>query len=96
MILVKKINGVVEKTVEDIKSALPQIYSRELVDLLFYEFYTKIPYIEKGLQVTRKTASGYLSELERSGFLDSQKLGREKIYINKRLYEAVWELGIEK
>lgn len=75
---------------------MPQIYSRELVDLLFYEFYTKISYIEKGLNVIRKTASGYLVELERRGFLESQKIGREKIYTNKRLYEVVREAGMEK
>ncbi|MHB1393010.1 MAG: hypothetical protein ACYCYE_08035 [Clostridia bacterium] len=74
----------------------PQIYSRELVELLFFEFYTKIPYIEKGLKVTRKTASGYLTELEKSGFLESQKIGREKIYTNKRLYEVVKEAGMVK
>jgi len=94
--LVKRINDVVEKTAGDIKTALHQIYSRELVDLLFYEFYTKISYIEKGLGVTRKTASGYLAELERSGFLEAQKIGREKVYTNKRLYEVVREAGMEK
>ena len=94
--LVRRINQVVENTAEDIKKALPHIYSRELVELLFFEFYTKIPYIEKGLQVTRKTASGYLTELEKSGFLESQKIGREKIFTNKRLYEVVREAGMEK
>jgi len=94
--LVKKINQVVENTSEDIKRALPQIYSRELVELLFFEFYTKIPYIEKGLNVTRKTASGYLAELERNGFLGSQKIGREKIFTNIRLYKMVREAGMEK
>jgi Fic family protein len=94
--LVKKINQVVENTAEDIKRTLPQIYSRELVELLFFEFYTKIPYIEAGLKVTRKTASGYLAELERNGFLESQKIGREKIFTNIRLYEVVREAGMEK
>ena len=84
----------IEQTADDIKKALPQIYSRELVELLFFEFYTKIPYIEKGLKVTRKTASGYLAELERSGFLESQKIGREKIFTNIRLYEVVMEAGM--
>ncbi len=93
--LVRRINQVVENTAEDIKKALPQIYSRELVELLFFEFYTKIPYMEKGLKVTRKTASGYLTLLEKSGFLESQKIGREKIYTNKRLYEVVKEAGME-
>ncbi|MDD4504254.1 MAG: hypothetical protein PHS15_05445 [Clostridiaceae bacterium] len=39
--------------------------------------------------MTRKTASGYLTELEKNGFLESQKIGREKSFTNKRLYEVV-------
>lgn len=96
LLLVKKINNVVEKTAEDIKNMLPKIYSRELVNLLFYEFYTKIIYIEKGLNITRKTASNYLSSLEEKGFLVSQKVGKERIFLNKRLFEVVQQAGAEK
>ena len=31
---------------EEIKNTLPKIYSKELINLLFYEFYTKIDYIK--------------------------------------------------
>ena len=96
LLLVKRINNVVEKTAKDIKDVLPKIYSRELVDLLFYEFYTKIVYIEKGLNVSRKTASAYLSSLEETGFLVSQKIGKERIYLNTRLFEVVQQAGMEK
>ncbi|NSW92783.1 MAG: Fic family protein [Firmicutes bacterium] len=96
LLLVKRINNVVEKTAEDIKDVLPKIYSRELVDLLFYEFYTKIVYIKKGLNVSRKTASAYLSSLEETGFLVSQKIGKERIYLNTRLFEVVQQAGMEK
>lgn len=93
LILVKKINNMVEQTAEDIKAALPKIYSMELVNLLFYEFYTKIAYIEDGLGVSRKTASMYLAYLEESGFLSSKKIGKERLYINIRLYDIVQEAG---
>lgn len=96
LLLVKKINNVMEKTAEDIKNKLPKIYSRELVDLLFYEFYTKIACIEKGLNVSRKTASRYLSSLEETGFLVSQKIGKERIYLNTRLFKVVQQAGMEK
>lgn len=46
LLLVKRINDVVEKTVEDIKNMLPKIYSRELVNLLFMSFLPKL-YISK-------------------------------------------------
>ena len=85
----KKINAEVEAMSAEIKIKLPKIYSKELIDLLFYEFYTKTVYIEKGLSVTRKTAVNYLSSLEKEGFLASEKIGKERIYQNKRLYDLV-------
>lgn len=91
--LIKKINALVEKTAEDILTTLPKIYSRELVDLLFYEFYTKTIYIEKGLRVSRRTAVTYLTALEEGGFLVSERMGRERIYLNKRLFEVVRQAG---
>ncbi|MFA5480736.1 MAG: Fic family protein [Candidatus Muiribacteriota bacterium] len=87
--LIKKINIEIDMMTSEIKNKLPKIYSKELIDLLFYEFYTKIEYIQKGLSVTRKTASNYLSLLEKEGFLISQKLGKEKIFQNKRLYDLI-------
>lgn len=87
--LVKRIHAEAEAMSAEIKEKLPKIYSRELMDLLFYEFYTKTIYIEKGLSVTRKTAVHYLSSLEREGFLVSEKIGKERIYQNKRLYDLV-------
>ena len=91
--LIKKINSLVEQTAEDILTALPKIYSRELVALLFFEFYTKTIYIENGLRISRKTAVTYLSALEESGFLTSERIGRERIYLNKRLFEVVRQAG---
>jgi len=39
--LVKGINAEMEALTAEIKDKIPKIYSRELMDLLFYEFYTK-------------------------------------------------------
>lgn len=89
LFLIKKINKEVEKMSSEIKQELPKIYSKELINLLFYEFYTKIIYIEKGLSVSRKTAVNYLKLLEEKGFLFSEKVGKERIYQNKRLYDLV-------
>ncbi len=87
--LVKRINVEIESMRNEIKLKLPKIYSKELIDLLFYEFYTKTIYIEKGLSITRKTAVSYLSALEKAGFLVSEKIGKERIYKNKRLFDLV-------
>lgn len=87
--ILKNINFLIEETAEELKINSPKIYSRELIDLLFTEFYTKINYIKEGLGVTRKTASNYLSELEANGYLESEKIGREKIYKNIRLFNLI-------
>lgn len=87
--LIKRINKEVESMSAEIKERLPKLYSKELIELLFYEFYTKIVYIENGLSVTRKTAANYLSTLEEEGFLTSERIGKERIYQNKRLYDLV-------
>lgn len=87
--VLKNMVQLVEEIKENIKSDLPKIYSRELIDVLFHEFYTKISYVEKGLGVTRKTASSYLSALEEKGFLTSEMVGREKIFLNYQLFELI-------
>ncbi len=87
--LIMRINDEVASMTLEIKEKLPKIYSKELIDLLFYEFYTKTQYIEKGLSVSRRTAVTYLQSLEAEGFLVSEKIGIERIYKNKRLYDLV-------
>ena len=96
LIQVKEINILLENTADQIKEALPKMYSRELVNLIFFEFYTKILYIQDGLNVSRKTASIYLSSLEEAGFLMSEKIGRERIYLNKGLFEVVRKAGTDQ
>lgn len=91
--LVKSISNLHADITEKVRAILPKIYSKELIDLLFFEFYTKINYIEVGLGVTRKTAAKYLNELEEQGFLTSEKLGRDKVYLNKALFELVKNYG---
>lgn len=94
--IVRNINNLLEKTALEIRELLPNIYSRELVELIFFEFYTKIAYMEEGLGVTRKTASKYLSSLEEKGFLISEKIGREVIYLNQNLFKIVKESNYKK
>ncbi len=85
MKLIKDIQGEMEKYNEELKEKLPKIYSKELLEGLFFEVYTKINYIENICGVTRKTAMSYLSKLEEAGFLSSEKIGRDRIYKNDRL-----------
>ncbi|MCE5222037.1 MAG: hypothetical protein LLF98_12495 [Clostridium sp.] len=94
--LVERIVEEMNSFSEDLKEKLPQIYSKELLELLFFEFYTKISYIEDGLRVSRKTAVSYLKQLEENNFLSSQKIGRERVYCNDRLFNLVKESNSHK
>ncbi len=87
--LIEKIQNEIKSYKEDFKSKLPKIYSKELLDSLFYEVYTKISYIEKACSVTRLTATSYLNQLEEVGLLKSEKIGREKVYKNIRLIKIL-------
>jgi Fic family protein len=96
LILVKSIDDYINKTAKSIKTALPDIYKRDLVDLLFFEFYTKNNYIMDGLGVSRRTAYTYLSKLIEKGFLKAKQIGREKVYYNEGLFQLVKEFGDSK
>ena len=87
--LIKKIQTEMKNYKEEIRTKLPKIYSKELLESLFYEVYTKISYIEKACDVTRITATSYLNQLEEIGLLESEKIGREKIYKNTRLIKLL-------
>lgn len=85
MKLIKDIQSEMESYGAELKEKLPKIYSKELLEGLFFEVYTKINYMENICGVTRKTAMSYLSQLEEAGFLSSEKIGRDRIYKNDRL-----------
>ncbi len=87
--ILKKINSLIDETSAVIKTQNPKLYSRELVEVLFKEFYTRISNIEDGLDVTRKTASNYLNELVEMGVLELEVRGRDKLFINKKLLDIV-------
>lgn len=90
--VLRKINELIENTSDEIKTKHPKIYSKELVVLLFTEFYTRISSVEHGLNVTRKTASNYLNELVESGILVVEMKGKDKLFINKKLHDIMKEI----
>ncbi len=91
--LVKTIDAFISKTAAEIKQALPDMYSHELVDLLFFEFYTKNSYLVNGLGISRRTAYTYLNKLLDKGFLKEKKVGKAKIYFNEGLFQLVRDFG---
>jgi Fic family protein len=64
-----------------IRSDYP-FYSQDLINNLFTHPYTRIPFVERDLNVSRTTATKYLNVLVEGGFLAKRKVGRSNYYIN--------------
>ena len=87
--LILSIRGLMSETGEIIRALPGRIYSKELVEVLFRQPYSKTQFLVDAGIAERKTAAGYLKQLESSGLLQSQRVGREVLYLNTRLYELL-------
>ena len=90
-ILIKEIRKLLNDTIEKVKSELPSIYSKELVETLFEQPYCKVSFlVEKGLY-ERRTAMKNLNQLEQIGILRSIKRGKQKLFLNTSLFNLLKE-----
>ncbi len=87
--LVNGIHSLMGETKDKIKSELPKIYSKDLVEILFMHPYTKIEFLMNSMDLYRDTASKYLRELEDVGILESIKIGRSKFFVNIELFNIL-------
>ncbi len=83
------IRELMRETSEIVKALPGRIYSRELVEVIFRHPYSKTQFLVDAGIAERKTATGYLRQLEASGILRSHRVGREVLYLNTRLYELL-------
>ena len=74
---------------ENIKTELPKIYSKDLIEILFKLPYTKRQFLINAGLGTPKTVGNYLISLEEKNFLRSVKVGKEKLYLNHRLMKIL-------
>lgn len=81
----KNVTELMDKIGVEIKEALPKVYSKELLEILFRLPYTKKQFLIDEKLGTSKTVGNYLIALEEKGFLTSEKVGKEKLYLNHRL-----------
>jgi Fic family protein len=89
IIRITKIKNQLDSTIIKVQEKASKIYRKELVELLFEQPYSKIEFVVDRLGVERKAASRYLQELESIEILESQKVGRETLYINRELIEIL-------
>jgi hypothetical protein len=85
----KEITALMEATAEHIKTKLPGIYSKDLIEILFRLPYTKRKFLIDAGIGSPKTAGNYLMSLENNGFLKSIRVGKEKLYLNHTLMEVL-------
>jgi Fic family protein len=72
-----------------------KFYRQDLINNLFTHPYTKIQFVERGLNVSRITATKYLEALSDAGFLVKQRVGRSNYYINVALTDILTGDGMQ-
>lgn len=72
-------------TSDYVSSALPKIYSRELMELIFEQPYCRIHSVVDRNIAKRQTASVYLKQLTSIGVLEEQTVGKEKLFVHPKL-----------
>jgi Fic family protein len=84
-----KIKELHEDVKRRIRTELPKIYSRDLVDAIFSQpFITPTRYGEM-LKVTYQTGSSHLKGLEKQGILQSLKVGKYLLFANLPLLDLL-------
>lgn len=82
ILAVKKLH---EHTIDYVKQQAGSIYSRELIDVIFEQPYSRIAnLVDKGI-AKRQAASTYLKKLVELGILQEMNVGKEKLFIHPRL-----------
>lgn len=90
----KKVNGIYEdylSVIEKVRTKAPDIYSHELIEVIYNQPYCKIGILEEKKIASRNTASKYLRRLEELGILASEIVGRETLYKNLSLFKILSE-----
>lgn len=84
-------HGAMAKAEKLMKEKCPKIYEPEIIQHLFNDFYTKNELFRSRIGVSRNTAGVVLKELEKQGFLVSEKVGKEVLYKNTFLFDLIKE-----
>lgn len=72
-----------------LRTALPKIYSRELVEVIHAQPYCRIANLVDAGLAKRQTAATHLKRLAALGVLEERRSGREKLFVNTELLEIL-------
>lgn len=87
--IIRVINNLIEQANNEVRMLAPKIYDKNMINYLFYDFYTKNEYFRDALGISRNTAAKYLKELAEIGILTPEKIGKETIYKNNYLFAVI-------
>jgi Fic family protein len=79
------IRVLIEHTGNHVKMQLPQIYSHELMQIIFEQPYCRIQNLVEREVAKRQTASTYLKQLAEIGVLVEIRAGKEKLFVHPKL-----------
>lgn len=90
VLLIKAIKRLMQKMKHHIR-AEHKFYSQDLLNNLFRHPYTKIEFLEKELQVERRTAAKYLNAIAKDKILNITKIriGKSNYYMNDNLIDLL-------
>jgi len=92
ILTLNKVNQIYQdytSAIEKVKTEAPDIYSHELIEVIYNQPYCKIAILEEKKIASRNTASKYLRRLEELGILVSETVGRETLYKNISLFNIL-------
>jgi len=81
---IEAILELIDATGSFMRDGMPNLYSAELLELLFNQPYCRIANLTDAGIAKRQTASLYLRQMEDKGMLRSLKIGKEKLFVNPR------------
>jgi Fic family protein len=84
-----KLADMLEDTKERVRAGHKKIYSADLVEALFAAPIISPVNLGKRLDVNYRTASRYLAELAKGGFLEDSYVGKHHLYMNRPLLELI-------
>jgi Fic family protein len=90
---IRAIRDLMQETTRYVRGAAPSIYSREMVELIFTQPYSRISNVVDAGLAKRQTASVYLKQLTDIGVLREYKAGRDKLFIHPALIRLLTTEG---
>ncbi len=86
---IASIRKLAEHTTDHVRTQLPKIYTRELVEVIFEQPYCRIGnLVDEGI-AQRQAASRYLHDLAALGVLREMPFGKEKLFIHPKLMQLL-------